>query len=213
MARDDSKADSEPGKAAAHRPSRRDEIIRSAVTVFANKGFPDASIQDIADEAGVVPTAVYYHFEGKEELFDVCIEMCWDSLSKVTEQARPADTDADAFPRVLEAAWAWSEKYPQAAALLYLHMPGATPRSRRLHEAQLDHHTKRAFDYLQGTELPMTRRQAATLQARQSLTVRTLISLVIAVHPMRMHDGPLSALPARDLRAALERTTSRLLAD
>lgn len=212
MARED---EHQAGKAAAHRPSRRHEIVLAAVRVFAHKGFTDASIQDIADEAGVVPTAVYYHFEGKEELFDVCIELCWESLSKMTEQARPPDTEADAavFPRVLEAAWAWSEKYPEAAALLYLHMPGATPRSRRLHEAQLDRHTRRAFDYLPGGAASLTRRQAATLHARQSLTVRTLISLVIGVHPMRMHDGPLSGLPARDLRGALEVTTARLLAE
>lgn len=206
-----SESEDENGRAAAHRPSRRQEIIHAAVRVFARTGFADASIQDIADEAGVVPTAVYYHFEGKEELFDVCIERCWESLSKMTEQARPTGTGAEAFPQVLEAAWAWSDKYPEAAALLYLHMPGATPRSRRIHEAQLGHHTRRAFDYLKTGAAPLTRRQAATLHARQSLTVRALISLVVGVHPMRMHDGPLNGLPARDLRAALEETTSRLL--
>lgn len=199
-------------KAAAHRPSRREDIIHAAVRVFARNGFADASIQDIADEAGVVPTAVYYHFEGKEELFDACIERCWESLSAMTDRARPRTVGTEAFPRVLEAAWAWTDKYPEAAALLYLHMPGATPRSRRVHAAQLEHHTERAFDYLQAGAPPLTRRQAATLRARQSLTVRTLISLVVGVHPMRMQDGPLSGLPARKLRGALEVTTARLLA-
>jgi AcrR family transcriptional regulator len=170
-------------------------------------------IQDIADEAGVVSTAVYYHFEGKADLFDACIARVWQSLDKATAQARPEDDTLrpDSYLHVIDAAWSWVERYPDAATLLYLHTPGATPRSRLLHEAQLERHMHRAFDYLETTSPPRTRRQASILHATHSLALRTLLSLVIGIHPLRMKDGPLSDLPAADVRQALQAAALRLL--
>ena len=55
------------------RRSRRNDIVTAAIQVFARQGYADASIQEVAAEAGVAPTAVYYHFSGKEDLFDVAL--------------------------------------------------------------------------------------------------------------------------------------------
>ena len=78
-----------PAKQPAHRPSRRQEIIDAAVKVFARTGFAETSVQDVAEEAGVVPTAVYYHFAGKDELFDVALQSVIIDLDQVVERARP----------------------------------------------------------------------------------------------------------------------------
>lgn len=197
----------------AHRPSRRGDLILAAVRVFARKGFIDATIQDIAEEAGVLATAVYYHFEGKEDLFDACIERVWQSLDKATAQARPTAgaVGPDTYARVIDAAWEWMDRYPDAAALLYLHLPGATPRSRQLDEMQIQRHTRRAFDYFDAPPIPKSRRRASVLQAQQSMTARTLMALVIGIHPMRLHDGPVSDLPRDDIKSALQGIAGRLL--
>src|SRR4051812_17719336 len=50
----------------AHRPSRRLQIVEAATTVFAQEGYVEAGVEDIAKAAGVAPTAIYYHFGGKE---------------------------------------------------------------------------------------------------------------------------------------------------
>jgi AcrR family transcriptional regulator len=57
----------------AHRPSRRNTIVDAAVRQFARKGFVEASMADVAEEAGVAVTAVYYHFAGKEELYSAAV--------------------------------------------------------------------------------------------------------------------------------------------
>ena len=54
----------------AHRPSRREEIIDAALRVFSREGYTAASVEDIAQESGVAATAIYYHFGGKDELFN-----------------------------------------------------------------------------------------------------------------------------------------------
>jgi len=106
-----------PAKLPAHRPSRRQEIIDAAIKVFARTGFAETSVQDIADEAQVVPTAVYYHFDGKEELLELAMRRVFDQLNAVVEEARP-DTepgDAKGLLRVIDAVWDWVEKNPDEA--------------------------------------------------------------------------------------------------
>ena len=71
----------------AHRPSRRNDIIDAAIRLFARKGFVDAAISDVADEADVVVTAVYYHFAGKEELFSAAVHRVFESISAVVRAA------------------------------------------------------------------------------------------------------------------------------
>lgn len=52
----------------AHRPSRRDDIIDSAMLLFARVSFDDVTVGDIADASEMTPAAVYYHFAGKEQI-------------------------------------------------------------------------------------------------------------------------------------------------
>jgi AcrR family transcriptional regulator len=50
------------------RPSRRPEIFAAALRLFRERGFHATSINDIGAEAGVAGTALYSHFETKQEL-------------------------------------------------------------------------------------------------------------------------------------------------
>ena len=45
-------------KQPAHRPSRRNDIVDAAVRIFADKGYAEAAITDIAEAADVAVTAV-----------------------------------------------------------------------------------------------------------------------------------------------------------
>jgi AcrR family transcriptional regulator len=49
--------------------ARPAEIIRSALSAFAEKGFAAAKLDDIARDAGVAKGTLYLHFETKEDLF------------------------------------------------------------------------------------------------------------------------------------------------
>ena len=197
-----------------HRPSRRQLIIDAAITVFARKGFSDASIQDIATEAQMVPTAVYYHFSGKEELFESALRRAMDESDAVVSTARPddADADADAFREVMLASWAWIEANPDKARLLFLHMPGgATGGAKLLRTEYEDRHVRRAYDYLPATDIPTSRGAAAAQHAARTLAVRTIISLSMGIHPLRMEGGPLASLPQKQVQKAFAEVTKRII--
>ena len=70
-------------KKSPHRPSRREDIVSAAIRVFAAKSFSDASIHDVALEANVVSSAVYYHFAGKDELFELAMRRVLDMINEV----------------------------------------------------------------------------------------------------------------------------------
>ncbi len=47
---------------------KRQRLIDAAYKVFSRKGFNNASIKDVANEAGITPGLVHYYFKNKEEL-------------------------------------------------------------------------------------------------------------------------------------------------
>jgi AcrR family transcriptional regulator len=53
----------------AQKPSTRARLLEAAAAVFARKGYGDATVAEICDEAGANISAVNYHFGTKEELY------------------------------------------------------------------------------------------------------------------------------------------------
>ncbi len=206
------RATKRPGKAAqpAHRPSRRSDIIDAAIRLFARKGFVDAAISDVAEEAEVVVTAVYYHFSGKEELFTAAVHKVFDSISAEVSAVRADDdpSDEESLDRVIDAVWGWIDTHPDEATLIHLQLPGATRQIATLRQEFEDLHVRRAFGYLGPTE---GKPRTAARRAVENLTVRTLVDMLISVHTMRLADGPLSGEPNDQLRLSLRRIAHRLV--
>lgn len=59
----------------------RDKIVRAAVELFAEKGYHQASMDDIALRANVAKGTLYYHFSGKSQLFKTIVS---DGLRQIT---------------------------------------------------------------------------------------------------------------------------------
>src|SRR5579885_2826074 len=47
----------------------RDEILKAAMRLFANRGFHETSMSEVAREARVSKALIFWHFKTKEELF------------------------------------------------------------------------------------------------------------------------------------------------
>lgn len=52
----------------------RDSLLRAATRQFAERGFSATSIDDVCRDAGVVKSAVYWHFDSKEGLLTAVLE-------------------------------------------------------------------------------------------------------------------------------------------
>jgi AcrR family transcriptional regulator len=73
----------------------RDRLLEAAARVFARRGYGQASVEEIAAEAGYTTGAVYSNFSGKEELFlalaDKHVEHRITDIRAVAEAARRGD--------------------------------------------------------------------------------------------------------------------------
>ena len=195
----------------ARRPNRRDHVVRSAVTVFAREGFQGTSIQDVAADAEVVTTAVYYHFSSKDELYEAALDYVFAQLDEVVEKARP-EGDELSFSRVIGAVWDWVENNPEPAKLLYHQLPGATANSLRIRQDFERRHIERMVDYLQTPSASSNRRDAALRWTTTSLIMRSLFSLGTNVHSLRLGEGPLAGQSTAALRKAYEDVSLRMMA-
>jgi AcrR family transcriptional regulator len=55
-------------------------ILDSACGIFAEKGYHNASVRDVAAATGVSPAGLYYYFQSKEELLHLILDACLSSL-------------------------------------------------------------------------------------------------------------------------------------
>jgi TetR/AcrR family fatty acid metabolism transcriptional regulator len=66
--------------AAVSKADRRRQILDAAVRVFAQKGFTQCRVSDIAEEAGVAYGLVYHYFGSKDEVLDTLFLERWDVM-------------------------------------------------------------------------------------------------------------------------------------
>jgi len=85
-------AGDKPAKASG-RASRRDDILRIAMGLFAQNGFDGTSIRDIADAAGLTKPALYYHFSDKEELYEHVLNERMTRLNAAMREAMAHSDD------------------------------------------------------------------------------------------------------------------------
>ncbi len=65
----------------------REQILRSAEHVFAEKGFADSKIEEIAGRAGVAVGTIYLHFGSKDALYFTLLNTRIDYLDSVIEKS------------------------------------------------------------------------------------------------------------------------------
>src|SRR6476646_6994443 len=75
---------------------KREAILRAAIKVFANSGYFNSKVADIAREAGVADGTVYLYFKSKEDIlhsiFDRSVEEALDTARKqVAEVTDPKE--------------------------------------------------------------------------------------------------------------------------
>jgi AcrR family transcriptional regulator len=75
------------------RPERRAQLLSAARAVFVADGFHAASMDQIADQAGVSKPVLYQHFTSKQELYLALLEESAARLASSVRAALAATTD------------------------------------------------------------------------------------------------------------------------
>src|ERR1700710_2489613 len=54
--------------------TRREELLAIAAELFAERGFKNTTVRDIADAAGILSGSLYHHFDSKEAMVDELLD-------------------------------------------------------------------------------------------------------------------------------------------
>jgi AcrR family transcriptional regulator len=195
------------------RPSRRGEIIEAVIRVLAETTLARMTVEQVAAEASIGVTALYYHFAGKEELFDEAFKVCMQRVSQaiVDERSRTDSLNAEALHEVIHASWAWWRTHPLESRVLLLHAGGATSGSRRAWSEWQEFHAVRAFDYLAPADRPSpTSRNGKEMYATRLLGFHFLNAMLVGTQHAWL-GGPLRSLPASELAEVLADTLVPML--
>ncbi len=88
------------GPAPARKRRRRDdEVLGAAVKVFFQHGYSEATVQDIADEVGILKGSIYHYIDTKEDLLFRVLEQVHRDVDVILEDVA-ARTDIDALGRL-----------------------------------------------------------------------------------------------------------------
>jgi AcrR family transcriptional regulator len=77
--------------AASTPESRRDQILAIAATLFAERGFKNTTVRDIADAAGILSGSLYHHFDSKEAIVDELLDTFQTELWKEYDAIEASD--------------------------------------------------------------------------------------------------------------------------
>jgi AcrR family transcriptional regulator len=76
--------------------SRRDELLAIAAELFAQRGFKNTTVRDIADAAGILSGSLYHHFDSKESMVDEILSTFQTELFKRYDEIVGSGLDARA---------------------------------------------------------------------------------------------------------------------
>ena len=73
---------------------RKNQIIKAALDLIGSKGVQSLSISGIAEQVGIVPSAIYSHFKSKEDILDGVLKLIKNRFLKNITQARKKTPEA-----------------------------------------------------------------------------------------------------------------------
>lgn len=199
------KAPRRPGRPAGKTPGnvRREQLMDSALRLFAQQGVAHISLNAIAKEAGVTPAMLHYYFSSRESLVEQLLEERFLPLRNdiATVFADNPHDPMTAFTRMVEKLAALAQEHDWFAPLWLQEMVGEIPVLRQHLQARFgDEKYHQMLDTIRGWQ------QAGKLHNDLSpeLLITSLASLVLVPFSRLAHDERLQSVsPQTIVRHAL----------
>ncbi|WP_051158911.1 TetR/AcrR family transcriptional regulator [Tsukamurella sp. 1534] len=202
---------------------RRNQLVDTARSVFADRGYEAATIEEIAANAGVSKPVVYEHFGGKEGLYAVVVDREMEMVLEVFSRAMLEDRSKTRIEQIALALLTYVEERSDGFRILTRnssveHSGGYSTLLNDL-VGQVENHLEGEFEQkLLDPELAPLYAQAlvgmVAMTAQWWLEVRTPPKEVVAAHIVNLSwygltglkDNPVaiepSALPSDQVSAA-----------
>jgi AcrR family transcriptional regulator len=112
-------------------PYDRESLLTVVVDVFNERGYDGTSMEDLSHRLGISKSAIYHHYEGKEEMLRIALARALDGLDGIASEARALDKPAiDQLEHVIRGSVRVLQQEHSYVALL-LRVRNSTPTGRK----------------------------------------------------------------------------------
>jgi AcrR family transcriptional regulator len=122
-------------------------VVQAGIRVFARKGLAGATMAEVAEECGMGPGALYYHFSTKEQLFTECVRSVAGDVANITGHG---GAPPGSLPEVVRLVYDWYAACPEKARLFFLAAPGSTPEIAQTWAEFVEEHVRDLSRYVNG---------------------------------------------------------------
>lgn len=175
----------------------RERILKAATAEFAEKGFGDARVDEIARRAGINKRMLYHYFGNKDELFQAVLEEIYDTIC-FSGQSLDFDSMSprDGLMALVDFVWNYYLANPESIRLL---------NTENLHDARHLRSSKRARDMHPPFETAIDNLMRRGVEAKVFHPgidpVDLYVTIVSMVYYYLSNSATLSVAFGRDLRA------------
>jgi AcrR family transcriptional regulator len=118
----------------------RKDILEAAASIFGERGYHAASMQDIADAVHLQKASLYHHFSGKQEILLALLDAGLDLLIEETEQVLSNQLPPDEKVRLAMVSYLQTMiRYQDLSAVLLLEYRSLDPDLKKLHITRRDY--------------------------------------------------------------------------
>ncbi len=74
-------------------PGKREQILLAAEQVFADRGFKGTTTREVAEQAGIASSLIFYYFKNKVALYEAVFQNFFEQLEDLMQQNLSLDLD------------------------------------------------------------------------------------------------------------------------
>jgi AcrR family transcriptional regulator len=133
----------------------RQHIVEVTLRLFADQGFHETSVDDIAKAAEVSRATLYQYFESKDDIFVELLDECGSALMRVVRRLGPLGPTAEGFDNLHWWLGEWAYVYDKYATMFrqWAHVDTPSVSLPALVGGFLDAYAKRIADRLDRSQL------------------------------------------------------------
>jgi AcrR family transcriptional regulator len=120
---------------------RVNEILRVAADVVAERGYQNASLDEVAERLDLAKASLYYYFDSKQELVAACLDTAAAEVERRLEQiVEEGGTPTETLRRlIIEQQIFTTQDRPELSRLFLRHLEWPPPLLERIHDWLVRH--------------------------------------------------------------------------
>lgn len=130
-------------KRARARRNREADVIEAAIAIFYAKGYPAATIQDVADAVGVLKGSLYHYIETKEDLLHKVLRGSHEQAQAIMAEVSALEgAPMERLRNYLKLIHLWYLEHPQRVSVYFTqqqHLTGDRYAEMRMQNREFEH--------------------------------------------------------------------------